>query len=174
METLKGIGGCLLAIVGFVAIIALTILFFSGAGWVSEHVLPWLFVACYIAITILVVILLPLSLVKKARGFTAMAIFILSYIFGISAWMYGLLTTLSTWGVVAVIIGLLIGGVGVVPIGLLAALFHGEWEELFGILILVVLTFGCRFFAIWLDGKNQEHKDSRQLLEEKTSFESEP
>ncbi|MGP8252308.1 MAG: hypothetical protein ACLQHF_09755, partial [Terracidiphilus sp.] len=84
METLKGFGGCLLAIVGFAALLTLAVLFFSGAGWVSIHVLPWLMHGCVIATAILVV-LLPLSAIKKARGFTSMTIFVISYIFGISA-----------------------------------------------------------------------------------------
>lgn len=88
--------------------------------------------------------------------------------------MDGLLVTLSTWGVVAVIIGLCFMGVGVVPIGMLAALFHGQWEELFDLIILIVLTFGCRFFSIWLDEKHQTYKTSQTLLGEETSFEEEP
>jgi hypothetical protein len=162
METLKGIGGCLLAIVGFAALLTLAVLFFSGAEWVSIHVLPWLYVAGNIVTAILFLILLPLSAIKKARGVTAGAIFLFSYIFGITAWMEGLLVTMSTWGVVAVIIGLCFFGVGIVPIGILAALFHRQWEQMFDLIILLVLTFGCRFFAVWLDGKNQEYKTHRE------------
>jgi len=180
METLKAVGGCLLTIVAVTACVALTVLFLLGAGWVSAHVLPWLLVTCVIVTAILFIILLPLSAIRKARGFTAVAILIISFVFGISAWMYGLVITLSTWGVVAVIIGLCLGGVGVVPIGILAALFHGEWEALFAIIILIVLTFACRAFSIWLDVKNQEHRECQErqtyqaLLEDETSFEDKP
>ena len=173
MEKLKNIGGCLLGAVGFAALIALTVLFFWGAEWVSVHMLPWLWHFCTIAVAILLV-LLPLSAIKRARGFTSVTILIISFIFGISAWMDGLLVTLSTWGVGAVIFGLLLGGVGVVPIGILAALFHGQWEKMFELIILIVLTFGCRFFSLWLDGKNQTYKTSQMLLEGETSFEEEP
>jgi len=166
METLKGIGGCLLAIVGFAALLTLAVLFFSGAEWVSIHVLPWLMYASVIVTAILFLILLPLSAIKKARGFTAVTILVISYIFGITAWMEGLLVTLSTWGVVAVIIGLCFFGVGVVPMGILAALFHGQWEQMFDLIILTVLTFGCRFFALWLDGKNQTYKTDQMSLED--------
>ena len=173
MEKLKSIGGCFLAAVGFAALLTLTVLFFLGAAWVSAHVLPWLMHGCVIAIAILLV-LLPLSAIKRARGFTSVTIFVISYIFGISAWMDGLLVTLSAWGVVAAIIGLCIGGVGVVPLGILAALFHGQWERLFELIILVVLTFGCRAFSIWLDEKNQTYETSQTLLGEEASFEEEP
>jgi hypothetical protein len=173
VEKLKNIGGCLLGAVGFAALLTLTVLFFLGAERVSVHMLPWLWHGCTIAIAILLV-LLPLSAIKRARGFTSATIFVISFIFGISAWMDGLLVTLSTWGVVAAIIGLCIGGIGVVPLGILAALFHGQWEQMFELIILIVLTFGCRFFSVWLDGKNQTHKTSQMLLEGETSFEEEP
>jgi hypothetical protein len=127
-----------------------------------------------IVTAILFIILLPLSAIKKARGFTAVTIFIISYIFGITVWMNGLLVTLTTWGVVAVIIGLCFGGVGVVPIGILAALFHGQWEQLFELIILTVLMFGCRSFSIWLEDKNQKYQTYQTLLGDETSFEEEP
>ena len=174
METLKTISGCLFSLVACIAVLALVVLFFFGAGWVSVHVLPWLLLTCLILAAILFIILLPLSAIKKARGFIAMTILIISFIIGISAWMYGLLVTLSTWGVVAVIIGLCLGGVGVVPIGILAALFHGQWEQLFELISLIVLTFGCRVFSIWLAEQTEKTQTYPPLLEDETSFEEEP
>ena len=64
--------------------------------------------------------------------------------------MEGFLITLSTWGTFAVVLGLLIAGIGVVPIAMLAALTHGEWMILLELVILTVLTFGCRVFSQWI------------------------
>lgn len=59
-------------------------------------------------------------------------------------------------------------GIGVVPIGILAALFNGMWPEL-GILVLaIVLTFGCRLFGAFLIA-NQE----RTEMEEEVAYEYE-
>ena len=58
--------------------------------------------------------------------------------------------TLSTWGTFAVILGLLVAGIGVVPIAMLAALTHGEWMILLELVILTVLTFGCRVYSQWI------------------------
>jgi hypothetical protein len=44
-------------------------------------------------------------------------------------------------------------GVGVVPIAMLATLFHGQWSHLGELIVLVILTFGSRFFALWLEEK---------------------
>jgi hypothetical protein len=154
METLKSVGGCLLYIVILAACVALAALFFLGAAWCSTHLLPWFMLGSEIAASILFLILLPLCLIRKVRGFAAIAILLISYVFGITVWMEGLLITLSTWGVGAVIFGLLFAGVGVVPIAMLAALFHGMWWELLDLTVLTALTFGCRFFSIWIAEKN--------------------
>jgi hypothetical protein len=47
-------------------------------------------------------------------------------------------------GIWAVIVGVVILGVGVVPIALLATLFNGLWGGFLPLLILVVLTLGLR------------------------------
>ena len=62
----------------------------------------------------------------------------------------GLLLTLALWGVLAVIIGLFLFGVGVVPIAMLATLFNGMWLELGLLFLAVILTFGCRLLGIVL------------------------
>ena len=167
METLKRIGGCLLYIVILAASLALAALFFLGAEWCSTHLLPLFIFGCEIATAILFLILLPLSLIRKARGFAAVAILLISYVFGITVWMEGLLITLSTWGVGAVIFGLLFAGVGVVPIGMLAALFHGMWWELLDLVGLTVFTFGCRFFSIWIAEKGERRQQNE-------TYEAEP
>lgn len=150
MERLKGIGALLLGTVALIAAISLVAVFFLGIGWLSGHLFPWFSKASLVAGSILFLVLLPLSIVRKLRPFTSAAILLISFVFGITLWMEGLLVTLSTWGTFAVIVGILMGGIGVVPIGMLAALFHGLWETLLELLILTVLTFGSRIFSQWL------------------------
>ena len=55
-----------------------------------------------------------------------------------------------------VIVGLVIFGVGVVPVAMLAALVHEDWGDLIGFAIMAVLTYGCRMLAIWLGQKADE------------------
>lgn len=150
MGKLKILGGYLLGVVIFAAIISLIVAFFAGAAWVSNHLLPWFSNASLVAGTILFLILLPLSVVRRARPFTGSMVLLISFVFGITLWMEGFLVTLSTWGVVAVVIGLLIMGIGVVPIAMLAALTHGDWTTLLELVILTVLTFGSRVFSQWI------------------------
>jgi hypothetical protein len=76
--------------------------------------------------------------------------------------MYGLLITMSLWGVVAVIIGLVLGGVGVVPIGMVACVFNGEWLTLTVLLIGTVLTILSRFISLRLAAKIDADEYERQ------------
>jgi len=164
MKKLKAIGKFLLGAVVLIAAISLVAVFFVGVGWLSDHLFSWFSKASLVAGTILFLVLLPLSIAKKARAFTSIIILLISFIFGITLWMEGLLVTLSTWGAFAAVIGVLMGGIGVVPIGMLAALFHGLWAALFELLFLTVLTFGSRILSQWL-ANSSDTKQSGSYLE---------
>jgi hypothetical protein len=56
----------------------------------------------------------------------------------------------AIWGYMALIIGLLLAGVGVWPVALIAALFHGEWSVVLELLVGLVLAFGTRFLGTTL------------------------
>src|SRR5690349_1378399 len=111
MEKLKTLGGFLIYILALVAICALASLFIFGASWIAVHLLPWLSGACLVAAAVLFLLLLPLSLVNAARPFVAWTTLAISYLLRLTAWLEGLLVTLSTWGVPAVIVGLLFMGI---------------------------------------------------------------
>ena len=105
-------------------------------------------IAVFLAFILIVV--LPLSLFRRYRGFAAMASLVGSYVFGATVWMSALLLTLKLWGMWAVLIGLFMMGVGVLPIAMLATLLKGMWGALGKLVVLTVLTFGTRFYAAWI------------------------
>lgn len=76
--------------------------------------------------------------------------FISSYVFGLTLWFLGLLLTYFTWGFLGVFIGLVLVGVGVVPVAMLAMLLNGELFVLFVLVLLTILTFGLRFLGIYM------------------------
>ena len=151
-ETLKSFGMIATGIILLIVFVVLVGLVIEGAGWLSDRLLPWFAKATGFANALLFLVLLPMSIFKRLRTFTSGTIFMMSYLFGITLWMTGLLVTLENWGSTGVLIGLFLGGVGVVPIGMLASLLHREWLELGMLIGLTVLTFGSRFFALWLEG----------------------
>lgn len=122
-EKLKG-AGLLLGILIFVALLAIPALFIVGAEWLSEQLLPWFVLASVLALMFVLLVLLPLAVFRRSRTFASVAMLIVSYVFGATVWMEGLLLTMALWGTFAVIIGLFFMGVGVVPIAMLATLLE--------------------------------------------------
>lgn len=149
-DVATGLGGLLLFLaIAAVGIVIATFLIY-GAGWASSKLLPWFSILTWVTFAIVIFILLPLAIPRATRGFSSVAIFISSYVFGVTLWMMGLLLTLSIWGVTAVIIGIALGGVGVLPIAMLATLFNGYWLPLIELILLTVATFGSRIGALSL------------------------
>jgi hypothetical protein len=159
MERLKHIGALFLGFLILLAVVVVIGLLLGAAEWLSLHVLPWFVRGSAFCLLFLVVVLLPLSLIRKCRTITSSAMLFISFVFGATLWMDGLLVTLSIWGDWAVIIGLCFAGVGVVPIAMLATLFHGMWAALGELAFLAVLTFGTRVAAFWIGEKTTEPAD---------------
>lgn len=146
MKTLKSIGGTLLGIASFVGIITVAVLFFTFGAKVAFTISPfvnWLAGLLFI----INIIALLFALIPKARGAVGLIIYISSYVYGVSAWIYGLAVALAFWGWLAVIIGVSLGGIGVVPIGMLASVFNGRWDIFWTLLLTVILTYGARIIG---------------------------
>lgn len=84
----------------------------------------WTLDIAELAIAVCFVVLAPLSLFRRTRGISALGYLVASYLFGVNLFIFGIIVTLSEWGVVALVIGLFLAGVGVVPVALLASIFH--------------------------------------------------
>jgi hypothetical protein len=62
-------------------------------------------------------------------------------------WFLGAIITFYYWGIIALIIGLILMGVGVVPMAMLACIFNSLWLELGiliggSVLVIIVRLFG--------------------------------
>jgi len=142
------------------AFLSLPVLFILGGVAVGEKILPWLMLLSILTLGFNIVILLPLALIPPSRPWATLGFFISSFVFGLTGWFMGLLLTWILWGGVAVVIGLFIIGIGVVPIAMLATLFNGMWAEPGLLFLAVLLAFGLRILAMtlaesrcdWVDG----------------------
>ena len=162
MSILKGFGSLLIALVGAAAFGLLIYALIYGVGMASAFAMPLMAWVVQIAFLICL-LLLPLSIFHRVRIVAAHGFLLSSYAFGLCTWMLGLLVTLQFWGVIAVVIGVFLAGVGVVPIGMLASAFHGSWSNVVGLLIGLILTYFSRFFALWI-GEKYEAEESRRRL----------
>jgi hypothetical protein len=162
MEALKSLGAGLLGIAGFAVMLLLGVFFIYGATWFSLWAIPYMTFATDIAVAVCIFILLPLALFRRTRPASAYGFMLCSFVFGICLWMYGLLITMSIWGPVAVIVGLMLGGIGVVPIGMLACVFHGEWLSLTVLLVGTVLTYLARYLSLRIATRADADEYERQ------------
>lgn len=121
-----------------------------GGLWASTHLLRPLIGIGRIVLAIDILVLLPLSIFRSLRSFTGGIIFVSSYIFGLVTWILGLVITYALWGIFAVIVGMFIFGVGVVPTAILALAVNGYWKSLFTLLMLSVVTFAARLFGVFI------------------------
>jgi len=155
-EKFKSIGSVLLGIGIFIGIILLAAFFIRGGIWLSEILYPWLVMISAIALLICILVLLPLAFFHKTRGFSSLGLYIASYIFSATLWVWAFLLTYALWGAMALFIGLFLAGIGVVPIAMLATLFNGEWSVFGQLVLLLIFTFGCRMLGIYLGEKAEQ------------------
>ncbi len=150
MNALKSAGAIFLGIAVFVALLILGVVFLYGAVLVSERIFEYIVLAAWVAFAVCIFILAPLALFRKTRIAAAFGFMGCSFAFGVCIWIFGLLTAYFYWGLIGIIVGLVLGGIGVVPIGILAAIFHADWQAVIILIVGLVLTFGARAVAFWL------------------------
>ena len=87
---------------------------------------------------------------RRTRSLAATGLLLSSYLFGLTSWFMGLVLTWTLWGGGAVFVGLILMGVGVVPMGLLATLFRGDWGPFLLLLGAIIATFAVRAYSLYL------------------------
>jgi hypothetical protein len=151
-----GIGGCTIGLAVFALGLFFIALMVCGMVWAADKLMPWLVTASVIAVLICVFIFLPLCIFRKTRPWAGVGYYCASFVFGIMLFAYSCLFVVFAWGYGALAIGLMFAGVGVVPLALIAAIFHGEWSVLGELTLSLVLTFGTRFLGVWLTTVKQQ------------------
>lgn len=147
---LEGIGSILFMLVSLIVFVFIIFAFIKGATFLSEKVLPILSNVVIPLLILELVIVLPMALSKKLKYAAGMIVYVGSYVYGLTAWLIGFITTLYLWGAIWVIVGLFIAGVGVVPFGIIAAGIDGQWGIVFNLIVLIILTYGSRILGAYL------------------------
>ena len=142
------IGGTIM--IGF---ILLALIFIKGGVWLVTVLYPWIDFVSFVAFFVSILILLPMAVFKKTRIISAVGFLIVSYIFGLVTWMWSVLIVVVTWGFLGLFIGLLLGGVGAIPVAIIASVFIGEWSTFGGLILMVIITLGTGILAFYLGKK---------------------
>jgi len=159
IEGLKSLGLIILAIAFLSGTILLVLFIMEGTVWIGEKVFPFLLILTNTLTIISIFILVPMLFFKKARGSSATILYFFSFLFGLTLWIYSALVTYVLWGLIALIIGLFLLGIGVLPFAFLAALLSGEWMIVFNLIYMIVFTYGARILALYIFKKTEEVKE---------------
>jgi len=164
MKKIKSFFSGILGIVIFIASILIFALILIFGAYIAQTINPVLVTITTIITIICIFILIPLSIFKKTRIVSFYGLFISSYIFGFSLWIFSFLTTYFYWGFFGVILGLFVMGIGVLPFAFIASILHSDWSSLGNIIFMFILTFGSRLLALYL----AEKIDRDSYLKEKS------
>lgn len=80
---------------------------------------------------------------RSSRSSYAMFLFITSFLFGTNLWIWSALNLYQEWGLKAFIVGVLMAGIGVIPLAFVALAAHGQWADagLGAILLVIFMLF---------------------------------
>ena len=159
-DKLKLVGIYILGVCIFVGVIFVGVMFVKGSVWLGARVYPWLLLIATLAFWVTLLIFLPLALFRRTRFFAGMSTYFASFVFGLTLWFWAILLSYSIWGIAGIVVGLFLGGIGVVPIAMLASLFNGLWSTLGQLVLLTAITLSCRFFGIFIAEKAEDAVDS--------------
>jgi hypothetical protein len=155
---IKNIGCLFVGIAIFIGALFILSLFIKGGVWFADTMFP-LFIYASICLLILDIILfLPLSLFRKTELIAGKWIFFSSYLFGVTLWIWCLILTFKIFGWFGILLGVILLGIGIVPIGFIGALFTGHFSIVLCLILLIMITYGARRLGssilIKLTGRN--------------------
>lgn len=157
MNKSKGIfaalGGMGLIIGVSIVAILTAMLVINGLTWIARVVFPLTIWLTQIALAIFIFILLPLSFIRRTYDFSAIGILIVSYVVGASIWIVAFMETYRLWGTWGLVIGLVFMGIGVVPIAILAMLFHGMWAQSAQLVIAALIVIAIQAYSFHVGSK---------------------
>lgn len=156
-EFLSTAGGFILFLL-LIAVPVVLLLFLSegGAFILSEY--GYIVESVNTIIFVVVLLSLLLSTFASLRSYTGPIIFFSSYIAGFIVWLISLVVTYILWGLGAVVVGLLIMGIGVFPIAILALLFAGETVNALMLLGSLAIIWALRFAGLKIADSGEKYK----------------
>lgn len=126
LERAKGFVKTALGIAMAAAVVSISVVLVFDAAWASEKISPWLTPMSGWTLLACVFVLAPTAFFRASRGFSAKGFLCASYVFGFVLWTSLFLLVLDLWSMFAVVAGLRMAGIDIVPVAILAAVFHAD------------------------------------------------
>lgn len=146
-EHLEKVGCIFIGVATVIAVIFIISLIIKGGVWIAAASLPVFIYISFILFILNLIVFFPLTFIKKTRKFGGSSMFLSSYIIGITVWLWCLVLTFKLCGWLGVIIGVILLGIGVVPIGILSALFTAHFSTFFLIIFFIIIAWLIRMFG---------------------------
>jgi hypothetical protein len=115
--------------------------------------IKWMGFACFLAFLCSVLPLPILAIFRRTRRAAGLAYMACSFVFGGTLWIISAMTVYESWGLGALIVGLMIIGVGVVPMTLIIFAISSQWFLFGEVLLILLVAIGVRMFGFWLAEK---------------------
>ncbi len=145
-DTLKTVGMLIVGIAFMALLSGIGLAFTYGIVWVASWLYPLVQILASLGTTLLFLMLLPSAIFKGSRIFCGAGIVIVTYIWGLSLWLWIILVLYEVWGLL---------GVFVAAIFPFAILLSGQWGFIGIILLSLVLIGAVRALGFWIISKGE-------------------
>ena len=150
MGALRNTGVFIVGVVLFFATILISSIFLVGITWLTTVLYPFVVFIENLTLQSCFFILLPLAFFKTTRTFAATGFAASAMMMAITVWLKSVLVVYQYWGFIGLSAGIILGIVGIVPLGLTAAAMNGMWPAFGQIALGIGLYFGLYIFGIYL------------------------
>ena len=150
MGALRNTGVFIIGAILFVATILLSAIFLVGITWLTKVLYPFIAFIYGVTLRSCFFVLLPLAIFKTTRTFAATGFAVAAMVMAIYVWLFSVLVVYQFWGFVGLVAGIVLGVVGIVPLGLVAAGLNGLWPTVGALSLGILLYFGLYVFGIYL------------------------
>lgn len=122
--------------------------------WIIETTIgayTFLLPAAWIVFAVVLFVVLPMLLWRRTRGVASLALVVASFIFGVTTWCLGAAVTFISFSWLGLMLGLVIFGLGVVPLGIIGAFFSLGMNDLgVSLLVMAAISVGTRFLGLYI------------------------
>ena len=141
--------------------IAVVMIFVKDAGWLYQRLYSHLSGAVTVALFSILPLCLLLMFFRATRTLGGIGLYLLTFFFGFSLWLYALMIA-GSHGPGWVIGGLLACGVGVILSALIASAVWGQWSVAGGLLLAALLIWGARALGLAIAAKQMVKDEETQ------------
>jgi hypothetical protein len=132
-------------------------LLFLGGAWVGAYVEPWI---AFVAVTLIVIglpICLLLLVFRESRTLGGTGIYLLSLPLSLWLWIASLVYAMNV-SMVWTVIGVLMGGLGVIPVAVIMTLLRRDWSNFGSLAVTGIFVLVLRFLGAWIVDRTEQRK----------------